>query len=311
MNIPDSAQTRCETHRHNQVDGFEAIDLSWQTGCEIRGLDLRCPERLADETIQALAGLVAERGLLLFRDQMIDHDQHIAFTKRFGTLAQTGMIDRYAPPGYPDIYRVTNMKIDGVRSEVWDAARLWHSDQSFMPEPAMGSLLRCERTPDIGGDTIWANMYAAFERLSDGLQATLAGLRVRHTLRTMKMERRAPERSRKAYDPGETMLNGSVHPIVRIHPVTGRKALYLSEHFVECIEGWTIEESEPLLRHLFAFSTQHALTYRHRWRPGDLIFWDNRCTLHYAPEDYDVSALDAPGNQRLMYRTTLAGTVPF
>jgi taurine dioxygenase len=291
-------------------EGVEAIDLSWQTGTEIRGLDLTQPDSIPEATIQGLARLVAERGLILFRNQMIDHDQHLAFTRRFGPLAQTGMIDRYAPPGYPDIYRVTNMKIGGERSEVWDAARLWHSDQSFMREPATGSLLRCECTPDLGGDTIWANMYAAYDRLSDGLKATLSQLKARHTVQTLLMERRARSRPKKAYDPGTEIVAGSVHPVVRTHPVTGRQALYISEHFVQGFEGWTIEESEPLLKYLFAFSTQHSVTYRHVWRPGDLVFWDNRCTLHYAPEDYDVSELDAPQNHRLMYRTTLAGIQP-
>ena len=290
-------------------DGIEAVDLSWRTGTEIRGLDLRRADSIAESTIQALTRLVSERCILLFRNQMLDHDQHLAFTRRFGPLAKTGMIDRYAPPGYPDIYRVTNMVIDGVRSEVWDAARQWHSDQSFMEEPAMGSLLRCEIAPYLGGNTMWTNMYLAYERLSEGLQRTLAALRARHSVLNSRSQYTG--RAKKPYDPGAAVLDGAVQPVVRTHPVTGWKCLYISEQFVESFEGWTVEESAPLLNYLNTFATQPAFTYRHAWKPGDLVFWDNRCALHNAPEDYDVTQLDAPENHRLMYRTTLAGTKPY
>jgi taurine dioxygenase len=289
-------------------DGIEAVDLSWRTGTEIRGLDLRRADSIAESTIQALTRLLSERCFLLFCNQMLDHDQHLAFTRRFGPLAKTGMIDRYAPPGYPDIYRVTNMVIDGVRSEVWDAARQWHSDQSFMQEPAMGSLLRCEIAPRLGGNTMWANMYLAYEHLSDGLKQTLAGLKARHSVSNSRVEKSRPK---KPYDPGAAVLAGAVHPVVRTHPVTGRKCLYVSENFVDSFDGWTVEESAPLLNYLNTFATQPAFTYRHAWKPGDVVFWDNRCALHNAPEDYDVTQLDAPENHRLMYRTTLAGSKPY
>jgi taurine dioxygenase len=290
-------------------NGVEAVDLSWRTGTEIRGLDLSRPDSIAESTIRDLTRLVSERCFLLFRNQPLDHDQHLAFTRRFGPLAKTGMIDRYAPPGYPDIYRVTNMMIDGVRSEVWDAARQWHSDQSFMQEPAMGSLLRCEIAPRLGGNTMWANMYLAYERLSDGLKQSLALLRAGHSVSNSRLQK--SDRVKKPYDAGAAVLAGTVHPVVRTHPITGRKCLYISEMFVEGFEGWTVEESAPLLNYLNTFATQPAFTYRHAWQPGDLIFWDNRCALHNAPEDYDVTQLDAPENHRLMYRTTLAGTKPY
>ena len=290
-------------------DGVDAVDLSWRTGTEIRGLDLRRPDAIAESTIQHLMRLVSERCFLLFRNQFLDHDQHLAFTRRFGALAKTGMIDRYAPPGYPDIYRVTNMVIDGARSEVWDAARQWHSDQSFMQEPAMGSLLRCEIAPRLGGNTMWANMYLGYERLSEGLKQVLAPLRARHSVANGRAQK--SERVKKPYEAGAAVLAGTVHPVIRTHPVTGRKCLYISEMFVESFEGWTVEESAPLLNYLNAFATQPAFTYRHAWKPGDLVFWDNRCALHSAPEDYDVTQLDAPENHRLMYRSTLAGTIPF
>jgi taurine dioxygenase len=178
-----------------------------------------------------------------------------------------------------------------------------------MQEPAMGSLLRCEIAPRVGGNTMWTNMYLAYERLSDGLKKALALLQARHSVSNSRLQK--SDRAKKPYDAGAAVLAGAVHPVVRTHPVTGRKCLYISEMFVESFDGWTVEESAPLLNYLNAFATQPAFTYRHAWNPGDLVFWDNRCALHNAPEDYDVTQLDAPENHRLMYRTTLAGTKPY
>jgi taurine dioxygenase len=186
-------------------DGIEAVDLSWRTGTEIRGLDLRRPQIIPESTIQKLIRVVSERCFLLFRNQLPDHDQHRAFSRRFGALAKTGMIDRYAPPGYPDIYRVSNMMIDRARSEVWDAARQWHSDQSFMREPAMGSLLRCEFAPRLGGNTLWANMYLGYERLSDGLKQVPAALRARHSVTNSKSQK-----VKRPYDAGTAVLAGTM-----------------------------------------------------------------------------------------------------
>jgi taurine dioxygenase len=288
--------------------GVEVIELAWRTGLEIRGLDLTRPDSISDGTIQALMRLVSERCFLLFRGHMLNHDQHIAFTKRFGPLAKTGMLDRYAPPGYPDIYTVTNMKVNGERSETWETARQWHSDQSFMPVPALGSMLRCEIAPRLGGDTMFANMYLAYERLSAGIKKTLRTLRARHSPNSATSKAHA---NRKPYIGSVEATSGALHPVVRTHPVTGWKCLYVSEQMADQFEGWTIEESAPLLHYLNTFATQTAFVYRHHWRPGDLVFWDNRCTMHHAPADYDISQLDAPGNQRLMHRTTLAGSPPY
>ena len=123
--------------------GFNARPLSWQTGSEISGLDLRNSAAIPQATIDALWRLLGERGILLFRNQMIDHDQHLDFTRRFGPLAKTGLLGNNAPPGYPDIFMVTNIRKDGKRSETENAAQQWHSDQSFLPVPARASLLRC------------------------------------------------------------------------------------------------------------------------------------------------------------------------
>jgi taurine dioxygenase len=295
---------RSDAEARRNSPEFVAEPLSWRTGSEVIGLDLARSDEISEGAIRAMWQLLGERGILLFRDQSLTHDQHLAFTKRFGPLAETGMLSRYAPPGYPDIFTVTNMKIDGVRSETANAARQWHSDQTFLPTPARGSLLYCHLTPKIGGDTLFANMYQAYEALSDGLKAILEQLYAFHTLfntrATVLNGRRPPSEEEM------TKLEGALHPVITTHPDTGRKCLFISEQMVDHFDGWTIAESAPLLDYLFSISTQPAFTYRHQWKPGDLIFWDNRCTMHNAPADYDVEAMDAPENHRLMYRTTLA-----
>ena len=148
--------------------GFEARPLSWQTGSEVSGIDLRRAHALTDSTVSALWHLLGERGILLFRDQPLDHEQHLAFTRRLGPLAKTGLLGKHAPPGYSDLFQVTNMKTDGVRSETENAAQQWHSDQAFLAVPARASLFRCVHAPQHGGDTMFANMYQAHDALSEG-----------------------------------------------------------------------------------------------------------------------------------------------
>lgn len=301
--------------RHGLVDGglavqdrFDTRDLSWRTGTEIIGIDLSREASIPGEVIDELYQLVSERGILLFRGQTLDHDQQLAFTRRFGPLAETGGIGRFSPPGYPDIFRLTNQLVDGERSETVRAAIQWHSDQSMMRTPAMGSLLYCAKAPPVGGNTMFANMYQAFETLSEGLQSILVQLRAEHTpyntrgitIRTLKPHTES-ERQK---------MVGSIHPVVRRHPVTGKPALYVSDMMVDHFGGWTVEESKPTLDFLHLHATQPAFTYRHAWQPGDLIFWDNRCMLHCTPVDYDPEAMDDPANERLMFRSTLAGDAP-
>ena len=287
--------------------GFHASPLSWKTGTEVTGLDLRDSGEIAQGTIDALWQLLGERGILLFRDQRLDHAQHLGFTQRFGALAKTGLLGKHAPPGYPDLFTVTNIKSDGVRSETENAAQQWHSDQSFLPVPARASIFRCEQAPRCGGDTMFANMYQAFDALSDGLKHALAGMRAFHTLfstRTLAVRGRKPFGG--VGEDELQRLSGCWHPVIRSHADSGRKSLFISEQMVDRFEGWTVEESAPLLDYLCALAVRPAHTYRHRWRPGDVIIWDNRCTMHYAPLDYDFAALDAPENHRLMFRSTLA-----
>jgi len=287
--------------------GFDAHVLSWRTGAEISGLDLCDSAAIPESTIQALWQLLGERGILLFRNQPINHDQHLAFTRRFGPLAKTGLLGNNAPPGYPDIFRVTNIKNDGKRSETENAAQQWHSDQSFLPVPARASLLRCVYAPQFGGDTMFANMAQVYDALSDGLKATLENLRAFHSLFSSRTLATVGRKAFTAVEQEELQrLNGTWHPVVRVHEDTGRKTIFVSEQMVDHFEGWSMADSAPLLDYLFHLSSRPAHTYRHRWQAGDVVMWDNRGTMHYAPLDYDFAALDAPHNRRLMFRSTLA-----
>jgi taurine dioxygenase len=283
---------------------FETHDLSWATGTEVRGLDLTRPQDLSDTDVDAIMRLLAERGILLFRGQKVSHAQHLDFTRRFGPLAKTGLLSRYAPEGFPDLFMVTNMKVDGVRSETWNAARQWHSDQSFLPVPARACLLRCEKAPKLGGNTMFANMYQAYDGLSAGLKKALEGMSAFHCVFNT---RATVLDGRKEFTPEEkAMAGGATHPVIRTHPLTGRKYLFVNEQDVDHFDGWTIKESAPLLDYLYAHLSQPAYTYRHQWQPGDIIMWDNQTMQHNALADYDLDNLDAPENHRLMYRATLA-----
>lgn len=284
--------------------GFTSQPISWRLGSEVFGLDLKRSDAIPEATIAALWRLLGERGILLFRRQGLNHEQHLAFTRRFGPLAETGMTSRYAPPGYPDLFTVTNIKSNGARSETENAAQQWHTDQSFLPVPARASMLRCEIAPQHGGDTMFSSMYAVYDSLSDGLKATLGSLRAFHTLfntRCLVMANRKPMSQDEA-----ARVEGAFHPVVLTHPDTGRKALYISDQMVDHFDGWTVAESKPLIDYLCRLIEHPANTYRHRWQAGDLIAWDNRCTQHYAPLDYDFAGMDKPENHRLMFRSTLA-----
>lgn len=292
-----SAENRTET-------GFTTRPLSWRTGTEILGLDLTRSSELSDAEIAEMWRLLGERGILLFRQQSLNHQQHLDFTRRFGPLAESGFLSRYAPEGYPDLFTVTNIRKNGVKSETEVAAAQWHADQSFLPKPARGSLLRCVEAPAIGGDTMFANMYQAFDTLSDGLKQMLESQLAFHTLfssRARVLNGREPPTADEM-----KRMGGAMHPVIITHPDTGRKCLFISDQVVDHFDGWSIEESKSLLDYLYAHATQPAFTYRHSWCPGDIIFWDNRCTQHYTPVDYDLSQVDAPENRRLMFRSTLA-----
>jgi taurine dioxygenase len=262
-------------------------------GAEILGVDLRRP--LDDETYALVRRAYNERGVVFFRDQQLDAEACLAFGRRFGPLT-TSNIAAHLVDGYDDLQLMR--KAEGAT--VVNGGE-WHTDQSFRPLPVMGTFLIARQVPSYGGDTLFANMAAAFDALSEGLKHTLRGLRAVHTNahREQQIARRAELNAGKA--PDETVLpDEAVHPVVGHHPESGREVLYLNHTYTVRFEGWTQAESEPLLRMLFAHATKPEFTCRFRWEEGSIAFWDNRQCLHYAVNDY-------PGGHRAHHRLMVEG----
>jgi taurine dioxygenase len=272
--------------------------LSHALGAEVCDVDISKPmsEAFFGDIYQAFL----THGILLFRNQEITREQHIEFSRRFGELDRHDALPRDRHPNYPESLLVTNEpKPDGSPSDSRYTGRQWHSDMSFTAIPSLGSLLRGLTIPEVGGDTVFANMYLAYETLSDGMKKMIADLHGIHLSGTRKINNlesgvpRAEEQRR---------LNPPIaQPVVRVHPETGRKALYLGEK-VKRFDGFTEQESKPLIDYLNKHATRFEFIYRHQWRKNDIVAWDNRCTMHLALGDFDET------QRRHMERTTVLGT---
>jgi taurine dioxygenase len=271
--------------------------LSYGLGAEIRGVDLSRP--LDADTVGAIRRAWLDHGVLLFRDQDISPEDHIRFSRHFGPVEDYPLV-HYRHPEHPEIFLLSNRDAEGRPAQTRNAGRHWHSDLSFTVRPALGSVQRCLKIPDIGGDTIFANQYLAYETLSPAFRAFIDPLEAVHELfsktKDLKNLDQGQVRDMKKANPRV------VQPVVRVHPETGRKALYVSVALTTNILGLSAEESDAVLDFLFAHQTQVQFTYRHRWRPNDVLMWDNRCTLHMAVPDNDHR------QARLMHRTSISGT---
>ena len=282
--------------------GIEVNRLSSATGAEICGIDFNRP--LARDAIEEVHRALAEHCVLLFRNADITPEQHIAFSKQFGPL-EAHVLGEFSLPGHPEIFVVSNVKDGGKLKGAVYAGQYWHSDLSYMKLPSLGSLLLCHEMPAVGGDTMWANMYLAYDTLSEPMKAFIAGLKAVHDYSHAYDTYFAKLPNRPPLTPEQRAKTPPVtHPMVRTHPVTGRKALYVNAGFTKGIVGMPAEESQPILDFLFRHSTRPEFIYRHKWRVHDMMFWDNRCAIHYALADYDFSV------RRHMHRTTVAGDVP-
>jgi taurine dioxygenase len=257
--------------------------LSGPVGAAIRGIDLAGVD---DGDFAEIHRAFLDHHVLVFRDQKLTPEQQIAFGARFGPLHVHPIVPHL--PGYPPILPIVNR---GKRRTITE---VWHSDVSFEERPPMASLLYAIQLPEVGGDTQFANQHLAYERLSPGLQRMLSGLRAVHTGRGLAAVTGKGESWRD---------HGRLHPVVRTHPETGRKALYVNRGFTVAFEDMTPEESGPLLDTLVDRATTPDLVYRHRWLPGDLVMWDNRSVMHYAVHDHG----DVP---RRLHRVTVEGDVP-
>ena len=272
-------------------------------GAEVRGVDLG---RVDDEAFRRIYDAWLEHLLLVFPEQDVTDDEQIAFARRFGEL-EIHPSREHRSSRHPEIYRVSNVDERGnimpQESKGWrymNLTWLWHTDSSFREVPSMGSILHGIEVPPEGGDTLFATMYAVYEALPDTMKGRIRGLRVLHS------HDKVLSHDQKLKDANEdyTKLPPVRHPLVRRHPVTGRLSLFLSPHTMERIEGLTEDESRTLLDELTAFATQDRFVYRHKWQKDDVIFWDNRCTMHA------VLPYDAANLRRVMHRTTIVGDGP-
>jgi len=272
---------------------IEVTRLAAGLGAEVSGVDLARP--IDDATLAAIQAAWREHLVLLFRGQPLTHAQHIAFSRRFGALDDHAAIPKFRDPEHHEILPVTNQEIAGRKQPV---GRQWHADLSTTLRPAKASMLRSEVIPPVGGDTMFTNMYLAWETLSDRMKEILGPL---HAIHDMSVARHS--RGRDPADLAEVRRRNPpvAHPMVWVHPETGRKALYVSEMTTTGIVGFTEEESRPLLEFLYRHCVQPEFTYRHCWQVHDLLAWDNRCTMHLALSDYDIEV------PRRLYRTTLLG----
>ena len=268
-------------------------------GAEIDGIHLS--RDLDDATFGAIHDALMAHGVIFFRDQDITPQQELAFARRFGDIHFHPFV-----PGLPELPEV--MEIIKKETDTRNFGEGWHTDQMFLPEPALATVLYAKEIPEYGGDTLYASMYAAYDALSDGMKA-LAG-----RLKTVNLPDAGRPRGKPAtgsYSNLATMgLSGTEkyekiaeHPLVRTHPVTGRKALYIGLH-TERFANMTWEESQGLLNYLIDHATRPEFTCRFRWREGSLALWDNRAVLHNAINDY-------PGKRRRMHRVTVKGDAPF
>jgi taurine dioxygenase len=281
---------------------FEIRAFDAPLGAEIIGLDLGAP--LADDDFARIHRAHLDHHVLVFRDQRITPAQHVEFSRRFGPLQQH-VLHQFALTGHPDVLIVSNVVENGKPIGLGDAGHFWHSDLSYKEKPSLGSLLHAQELPSEGGDTLFANMHLAWDSLPAHLRTAVEGLRAEHTYlaRYAELQARSPWRPNLSAEQ-IAQVKPVVHPVVRTHPETGRKALFVSEHFTTRIVDLPDDESRALLDELFAHSVRAEHVYRHVWREHDLVFWDNRSLMHLAAGTPDHL-------RRKLYRTTIEGDAPF
>lgn len=267
--------------------------LTSAIGVEVSGADLKQP--LSEQQVADIRALMLDHQVLVFRDQHLDEAQHVAFSLQFGALHLPPVPTKHGGPPEINVLDQVNPKGDG--------ADLWHSDNSYIPVPPMGSVLKAVMIPPSGGDTCFANMYAAYDNLSEPMKRYVSGLTAVHDV-TGSLTR-AVQRGNADFDI-EAMrkkMPPTEHPVVRTHPETGRPLLYVNAASTSYIKGVSHKESEAILQLLYAQADAPDVQCRVRWREGDIVFFDNRCTEHYAVPDYF--------ERRIMHRVTIAGSRPY
>ena len=276
---------------------YSLIDVrpkSGSVGAEIFGVDLN--KEITEEQFLEVKSAFRQFGVIFFRNQKLTPDKEIKFAEKWGKIN----INRFFThvENYPQIAMV--LKEPDQKRNIGGA---WHTDHTYDIEPAMGSILFAHEVPKKGGDTMFSSMYSAYETLSDGLKKTLNKMRARHSSQHVFGAARAAKNDDtvgRIRNP-EAANQYAVHPVIITHPETGRKALYVNPTFTLGFQGWTDDESKPLLDYLYNHATKPEFTCRFEWKAGSIAFWDNRATWHLAINDYH-------GEKRLMHRITIDGT---
>ena len=271
---------------------IEMRRIAGALGAEIGGVDVARP--LADEIVAEIHRAFLDHLVIFLRGQKLAPQQLLAFAQRFGQPMEYPQLK-----GLPECPLVT--PVVKLEHERVNFGGVWHSDTSYLARPPMASMLYAVETPPRGGDTLFANQYLAYETLSEGLQQTLAGLVGVNSSAKADVSKTREDRLRDAGAELKVLIGE--HPLVRTHPETGRRALYLNFGHTVRFRGRTEQESAPLLDYLFMHQVQPEFTCRFHWEPGSLAFWDNRCTQHNPVNDYH-------GYRRVMHRVTLAGDTP-
>ena len=297
-----SATLASPPNRPAAAGRLEIRPLDAPLGAEVLGLDLSRP--LADDDFARIHRAHLDHHVLVFRDLRITPQQQVDFSRRFGPL-QIHVLRQFQLRGHPEILVVSNIKENGQPIGLGDAGHYWHSDLSYNELPSLGSMLHAQELPSEGGDTLFANQHLAWERLPAALKNTVAGLKAEHHYLAKYAELQQRNPWRPNLTPEQIAeVKPVVHPVVRTHPETGRKALFVSEHFTTRIVDVPEDESRALLDELFRLTTLPELVYRHAWQPHDMVFWDNRSVTHLAAGCPDHL-------RRRLNRTTIEGDAPF
>ena len=272
---------------------IEVTPQSAALGAVISGVDLS--KEPSKHAMAELEDAFGRYSVIFFRDQNLTPQQHIAMAERWGAIN----VNRFFKPldGYPQIAQVIK-----EANQKENIGGTWHTDHSYDLIPAMGSLLYAREVPTVGGDTLFSSMYLAYQALSEGMKNMLTNLKAWHSSRHVfgySVNNSEHYEDGRLANPNQATQD-ALHPVVITHPLTGRKALYVNADFTVRFDGWTAEESQPILDFLYAHGARQEFTCRFHWEPGSIAFWDNRATWHYAMNDYQ-------GDRRIMDRITLEG----
>ena len=275
-------------------NSLEIRPVAGALGAEIGGIDLT--QDLDADTIAAVRRAWLDHLVIFFRGQQLTPERFLGFARRFGQVVEYPFIKGI--PGFPEITPVVKLEHERV-----NFGGLWHTDTAYLERPPMGTMLIAREVPPFGGDTLFANMYLAYETLSPGMRRLLDGLIAVNSSAKADVTKTREDRIRDGARKDAKPEYVAEHPVVRTHPETGRKALYVNGGHTVRFKDMTEEESAPLLQYLFVHQQRPEFTCRFRWEVGSLALWDNRCTQHNPINDYH-------GDRRIMHRVTLAGDKP-